>query len=163
MAEAKSGDQSLAKVLVVEGVLDERTVFPPNPGPQGSDLMIDVSGVKSINSVGIGAWVSWMKSLEAQKMKLTFRGLKENLAMQFSMVQGMFPAESSITSIEIQMSCDRCGKEGKKLISFPKPLSRLKPNQLDMEKLRGTGCEKVLCAYGPTASLSKLLGFLMRA
>ncbi|WP_186647304.1 hypothetical protein [Fluviispira vulneris] len=72
------------------------------------------SQVKSINSLGVRAWVSFLRSIEEGR-NLIFYECTPDVIMQINMIPS-FLGKASVASFFVNYICEVCNKEEKKLI-----------------------------------------------
>lgn len=77
-------------------------------------ITFNFSQVKSINSLGVRAWVSFLRTLEDGRTIL-FRECKADIIMQINMIPS-FLGKATIASFYVNYICEVCNKEEKKLI-----------------------------------------------
>ena len=76
-------------------------------------ITFNFSQVKSINSLGVRAWVSFLRSLEDGKTIL-FSECTTDIIMQINMIPS-FLGKASVSSFFVNYICEVCNKEEKKL------------------------------------------------
>ena len=102
------------------GPIDESTEFnsiEPTPHP----VVIDLSQVTSINSVGIKAWITWFE--QYKDIEFEFVGAPQALVMQMNMVQNFLPNGSHVKTLQLPFYCDSCDKEFSKLVEVGKDVT----------------------------------------
>ena len=100
--------------LHFSGHIDENSTFPIFNSLKGK-VEIDLKDIKSINSVGIRAWIKWFSSF--QGVNFVFLNCPKSIVMQMNMVEGFLPDHSSIESINVPFYCEDCDKEIEVLFS----------------------------------------------
>ncbi|WP_397601531.1 hypothetical protein [Silvanigrella sp.] len=76
-------------------------------------IVFNFSQVKSINSLGVRAWVSFLRSLEDGK-KILFSECTTDIIMQINMIPS-FLGKATVSSFYVNYICEVCNKEDKKL------------------------------------------------
>ncbi len=79
----------------VAGYLDEEAQFPQLDLPSGQDVPIDMNDVKSVNSVGIRSWLSWITPL-AEGRTFVFMNVPQPVVLQMNMIEGFLPKGSRV-------------------------------------------------------------------
>ncbi|RDB36214.1 hypothetical protein [Spirobacillus cienkowskii] len=76
-------------------------------------INFNFSQVKSINSLGVRAWVSFLRSLEEGR-SIVFSECPPDIIMQINMIPS-FLGKATISSFYVNYICETCNKEEKKL------------------------------------------------
>ena len=77
-------------------------------------VVFNFSQVKSINSLGVRAWVSFLRNLE-EKSEIIFSECTSDVIMQINMIPS-FLGKGKVESFYVNYVCEICNKEEKKLI-----------------------------------------------
>jgi hypothetical protein len=101
--------------LTFSGLIDEDAKFPTFETRGVDKVVIDLDGVKGINSVGIRTWLDWVTPLSNQ-MALFFERCPKSIVLQFSMVKGFLPDRATVLSFYLPYYCDKCDYEGSHLV-----------------------------------------------
>jgi len=72
----------------------------------GKDIIFHFSGVKTINSLGVRAWVQFVRSIE-EHGTLFFEECTPDVIMQINMIPS-FAGKASIVSFYTNYVCERC-------------------------------------------------------
>ena len=80
---------------------------------ESSKITFNFAQVKSINSLGVRAWVSFLRSLEEGRT-IAFIECTTDVIMQINMIPS-FLGKASVASFYVSYVCDVCNKEEKKL------------------------------------------------
>jgi hypothetical protein len=101
--------------IQLEGAIGETTPMFALPMAGLTEISLDLSGVKSINSIGIKQWILWTlkvpQSCSVKMIKVPFL-----LATQASMVVGFAPSNFAVESMSLPFVCESCGHEFSVLI-----------------------------------------------
>ena len=84
----------------LSGDLNEHFEFqdlPPFP-----EIVVDLSGLKKINSVGITKWLSFFETYKVDK-HFIFEKIPSAIVTQINMIQGFLPPNSQINSFYVQI------------------------------------------------------------
>jgi len=77
-------------------------------------IIFNFAQVKSINSLGVRAWVSFLRSLE-EKSEILFAECTADVIMQINMIPS-FLGKGKVESFYVNYVCEICNKEEKKLV-----------------------------------------------
>lgn len=80
---------------------------------EAKKVIFNFSQVKSINSLGVRAWVSFLRSLEEGRT-IAFAECTTDIIMQINMIPS-FLGKATVSSFYVNYICDVCNKEEKKL------------------------------------------------
>ncbi|APJ04430.1 hypothetical protein [Silvanigrella aquatica] len=80
---------------------------------ESKKLTFNFAQVKSINSLGVRAWVSFLRSLEEGR-KIFFTECTTDIIMQINMIPS-FLGKATVASFYVNYVCETCNKEEKKL------------------------------------------------
>lgn len=126
------------------GPIDEEAQFP-SVDSMGSDVVVDLKEVSSINSVGIRAWIMWFADF--QDTTFTFVNCPKALVMQMNMVEGFLPPKSKVNSLEVPFYCEDCDEEKEVLFQVGKDV-KVEGGQVkldyDKTKICGEDCDPEL-------------------
>ena len=139
------------------GYIDEEAQFPSVEGVSGS-VVIDLEGVKAINSVGIRSWLQWFQSFSGTEF--TFLNCPKSVVMQMYMVEGFLPENSFVQSFKVPYYCESCDEEVDALFHFGKEV------KLDGGSVKIDFDSSSICSDGSSAELdaneSKYFRFLLK-
>lgn len=80
---------------------------------EAKKVIFNFAQVKSINSLGVRAWVSFLRSLEEGR-KILFTECTTDIIMQINMIPS-FLGKATVSSFYVNYICEVCNKEAKKL------------------------------------------------
>ncbi|MEM6733484.1 MAG: hypothetical protein AAF658_18135, partial [Myxococcota bacterium] len=129
MTLERTANLSSDGVLLVklEGQINE-TFKPDVLDPNGADqLVLDLSGVRQVNSFGVREWIRALRGLNGLS-KLYFVDCAPRIIDQFNMVVG-FDASGNLLTFRAFYICDSCGNES--TLPFDTQLDRKGFEQLD--------------------------------
>jgi hypothetical protein len=119
-----------ASELRLSGALDETAQLPELAGrARGGRLVLELSGVTFINSLGVRDWIRFQQAAQKQKIDLELRRVAEPIVHQLNMIVAT-RGQARVTSFFAPYACDRCGREDSLLIdavTHRDRLSRLDP------------------------------------
>lgn len=81
--------------------------------PPGRGLVLDLAGVRRINSIGVRDWVAFMRTLVGRAV--AFRRCSSTVISQLNMIHG-FRGHAHIESFMAPYVCDACGHEREYLL-----------------------------------------------
>ena len=99
--------------LRLDGVIDEHSGLvdaPPDLGPPGPLLVIDLGGVVRINSVGVRDWILWTAELKRQFSVVALCDCPPVVMSEVNLVRN-FAEGLLITTFRVPYFCDHCGRE----------------------------------------------------
>jgi hypothetical protein len=111
----QSSSANGVQVFAFSGDLNEDASFTGNPIAVGLPLVLDLEGVKSINSVGIREWIKWVKSIPAGT-PLAVRNTPKIVVDQINMISGFLPAKTVIESFYVPYYSEESSEE--KMVLF---------------------------------------------
>ena len=97
-------------VLTIVGEIEDSTELASNADAVGPNVIIDISGVTFINSVGVREWVTLLDRLAAKGSKVTLRNVSEPMVRQMTMVIEA-RGEAKVESFYAPYVCKACGEE----------------------------------------------------
>lgn len=116
MAFAINKKSEGAKLTVeVTGNVDEDANFQPVDAAGATAVVLDLSGVTAINSVGIREWIKWVKAFPTT-VQLSVRKCPKIIVDQINMVAGFLPPATRIESFFVPYYSDATGAE--KMVLF---------------------------------------------
>ena len=104
-------------VLKISGGVDEDANFHPVELGAATCVVLDLSDITAINSVGIREWIKWVKSFPAP-VQLSVRRCPKIIVDQINMVAGFLPPATTIESFFVPYYSDGSGTE--KMVLFEK-------------------------------------------
>lgn len=119
---------------------------------EAKKIIFNFSQVKSINSLGVRTWVSFLRSLEEGK-KILFTECTTDIIMQINMIPS-FLGKASVSSFYVNYICEVCNKEEKKLFETATLAPKTYPT--------APKCENDDCAMQTEELEDEYFVFLMR-
>lgn len=121
MSEFKSSEKIDGENLLLsfEGTIDEDVQFPGVNAAGHKKVIIDLKGVRSINSVGIREWLNWIRPV-ADAAEIVLMRCPKALVFQFNMVEGFLPPRATVSSFYVPFFCESCDKEENVLFTVGK-------------------------------------------
>jgi hypothetical protein len=96
-------------VLAIQGVLDENTEMPDFKFSKARDLMIDLNGLRAMNSVGVRRWIQWIHKFGREE--IYFRRCPRVFIDQLNNVSDLIPKKSIIFSFYVTYFSERLEEE----------------------------------------------------
>lgn len=98
----------------LEGIVDEDLDLSPLRNATGP-LLLNLSGIKSINSLGIRGWVNFWKELENKEVY--YLECPPIIVRQMSMIPS-FTGSARVLSVYVPYVCDNCEAETLSLVTL---------------------------------------------
>ena len=102
-------------VIKVAGGVDEDANFQPVDVAAFTSVVLDLSEITAINSVGIREWIKWVKAMPST-VQLSVRHCPKIIVDQINMVAGFLPPAAIIESFYVPYYAEGTGSE--KMILF---------------------------------------------
>ncbi|MCE3010438.1 MAG: hypothetical protein LW875_07485 [Proteobacteria bacterium] len=120
MSKFSCGIEKTGSVFQVKisGVIDEDADFVPYDLGGATEVSVDCSGVKGINSCGIREWIKWISA--ASGKKVIYRQCPKVIVDQINMVQGFLPSSGFVESFFVPYFHEDSGHEKNVLFSLGK-------------------------------------------
>jgi len=112
--DARIGHGDGWTALRLDGVIDEHNgldALTDSLGPGADALLIDLGGVRRINSVGVRDWVVWLRAQRERYRTLVLFDCPPAIMNEVNLVRN-FAEGAIITTFQAPYYCDRCGQEG---------------------------------------------------
>jgi len=103
----RAGD---AHLVTIEGEMDDEATLSDLVDQLDGKVIIDLGGVRFINSVGVRAWIIFLHGLAEKHCRVVLRNCSERMVHQMNMV---FEArgEAEVESFQAPYVCDECAAE----------------------------------------------------
>ena len=148
--------------LKFEGSIDEDSEFPTIGESEVDQIVIDLKGVKGINSVGIREWMNWIRPL-ATGAQVTLVAAPKPMVFQFNMVDGFVPNKAKVISFFVPFFCETCDKEQEILFTVGKDVVVQNGNvNITFDPKAANICDSSNCAVEMDVSLAKYFQFLKK-
>lgn len=98
----------------LSGAIDEDATFP-TIDQIPTTLVLDLKGVRSINSCGIREWVRWLTPI-AKKAKISFVHCPKVIVDQMNMVEGFLPGNCIVDSFFVPYYCEETDDDAQVLM-----------------------------------------------
>jgi hypothetical protein len=151
-----------ALLLIFEGVIDEESKFPAVDGNKHKRVMVDLKGIRSINSVGIREWLNWIRPL-SETSQVVFLKTPKALVFQMNMVEGFLPKNGTVKSFYVPFYCEACDKEENVLFTVGQEVQVAGGNYtITYDVKKANLCGKADCEMEMDASEAKYFQFLKK-
>jgi ABC-type transporter Mla MlaB component len=129
--------------LKISGSLDEEAQFPALDFSANETVQLDLKDVKSVNSVGIRTWLSWITPI-SQNVKFVFENVPHALVLQINMIEGFLPKTAEVASFFAPVYSEDKDEEDQILLLVGKDILKGTggtPAQIkvDLNQLKGAG------------------------
>lgn len=123
-------------------------------------LVIDMSRVNYINSVGIKNWILWSRNIP-EDCKMELYQVPPSVVTQINQVAGFLPKQAMMMSIQVPYYCDTCSKEDTRVYTLGKEY-HLGQGEEDgsVTHPKDVKCGKEECTYTTDVLESKFFKFL---
>ncbi len=99
-------------VVTLAGQIDDQAaleaVAAELPVERVGEVVIDLDGVRFINSIGVREWIGLLRRLDARGARVTLRRCSEPMVHQMNMVMEA-RGDATIESFHVPYVCDVCG------------------------------------------------------
>lgn len=116
-------------VLTLTGEIDDQATLSDLVDNLGSDVVIDLRGVRFINSVGVREWIVFLGGLTGGGTRVTLRNCSEPMVHQMSMVVEA-RGSADVESFCAPFLCDDCASERSLVIDVAANLDELKARRV---------------------------------
>ncbi|MCX5744077.1 MAG: hypothetical protein NT062_16430 [Proteobacteria bacterium] len=82
-----------------------------------SPVNFDLSAIEGINSLGVRAWVHFVRDGEVAGLDMTFQRCAPVLVQQISMISNFMGSRSRVTSLFVPYLCPKCNAEELRLVN----------------------------------------------
>lgn len=125
--------------LSLSGSLDEEATLPVlNPTP-GSEILLDLSGVTSVNSIGIRTWLTWITPLSEQ-ITFVFDKVPHAVVLQINMIEGFLPKTAKVNSFYVPIYSEATDEEDQVLLTVGQDIAPGPSGpelKVDLQQLKG--------------------------
>ncbi|HTJ44839.1 MAG TPA: STAS domain-containing protein [Kofleriaceae bacterium] len=104
---APAGDATL---MTIAGEMDDQATLSELSPSLSGKIIVDLGGVRFINSVGVREWIIFLHDLEEKKCKVVLRNCSERIVHQMNMVLEA-RGDAEVESFHAPYVCDKCGAE----------------------------------------------------
>ena len=105
--QRKSG----ASIVKLAGALDEGSELPDlaDKVGNGGKLLINLSGVERVNSIGVRDWIAWLAALDARGVRPALVQCSPQVVAQMNLVKD-FASTAFVKSFQVPYRCEECAK-----------------------------------------------------
>ncbi len=95
--------------LHLVGHIDESADFSKIECPESGALVIDLSEIPHLNSIGLRTWAHWIASLK-KLSPIFFRKCTPSVINQVNVLEGFLPKGAVVESFYVPYYCEPCNK-----------------------------------------------------
>jgi eukaryotic-like serine/threonine-protein kinase len=117
------GDATFATLA---GDITERSDLSPLLSVSSARLVLDLSGVRRINSTGVRSWIRFMSTLSKRTGKIELERCSVVIVHHLNMISS-FKGAASVRSVLAPYECPNCEESKLELIDLKAPSIDLKP------------------------------------
>jgi len=125
-------------VLTLVGEIDDQATLSDLVDQIGPRVVIDLKGVRFINSVGVREWIVFLSALADRGTKIILRACSEPMVHQMSMVVEA-RGSAEVESFCAPFLCDDCASERSLVIDVAQNLAELKARRVPPQKCPDCG------------------------
>jgi anti-anti-sigma regulatory factor len=125
-------------VLTLVGEIDDQATLSDLVDQIGPRVVIDLKGVRFINSVGVREWIVFLGALAERGTKIILRACSEPMVHQMSMVVEA-RGSAEVESFCAPFLCDDCASERSLVLDVAQNLAELKARRVPPQKCPDCG------------------------
>jgi anti-anti-sigma regulatory factor len=107
--------------VIVQGEIDETTDLRPALAPRTDTIVVDLGGVRRINSAGLREWLAFVRKLDQEGKKLVLERCAPAIVGQINMLPEFIGDSGEVLSIMLPFCCLDCGGEKLTLMDLQEP------------------------------------------
>ena len=129
--------------LTIKGNIGDTAVFPPTPSSATKRIVVDLGGVKIVNSFGVRLWMRWVWALEKDlpKVKIELENCPPMFVKQMLIVKNFSPQCVSVKSVLIPYYCESCSDTKYELLTQTDPRLSMEQGEA-VEAIFNSTCTK---------------------
>jgi anti-anti-sigma regulatory factor len=116
-------------LITLQGEIDDQATLSQLLDPLGARVVIDLAGVRFINSVGVREWIVFLGALAARGSQVVLRHCSEPMVHQMSMVVEARGA-AEVESFCAPFLCDDCASERSLVVDVKENLADLQAKRV---------------------------------
>ncbi len=120
--EAKVTDETL--MIMMSGEVTGQSQLPNTKNLKARKLIIDLAGLKYINSGGVRNWILWMAQAKENHpdVPFQFENFPTTFVRQVASIQGFLPPGSDVNTFFVPYYCPHCDHSAEQLYTKQKDL-----------------------------------------
>lgn len=126
------------ELVTLAGEVDDQATLSDLTDQLGKRVVVDLKGVRFINSVGVREWIVFLGSLAERGAAVTLRNCSEPMVHQMSMVVEA-RGSSEVESFCAPFLCDDCASERSLVLEVKPNLAELKSRRVPAQKCPDCG------------------------
>lgn len=95
--------------LTFVGDINENADFSTVNLGAAKELVLDMGGIRMLNSVGLRSWLLWIKSF-ANNCSLVFTNCPRHVVDQMNILDGFLPLSARVETFFVPYYCENCDK-----------------------------------------------------
>jgi anti-anti-sigma regulatory factor len=103
--------------IAIKGDVDERADFTPILALGVKGLVIDLSEVRRINSIGVRQWMQFVNTLSERGIEVVFERCSVPIVQQLNMIAS-FRGRGLVASVFAPYYCSKCDQDHRHLIEL---------------------------------------------
>ena len=127
------GDQ-----VTLSGEVDDQATLSDLATQLGKKVVVDLGGVRFINSVGVREWIVFLGALADRGVKVILRNCSEPMVHQMSMVVEA-RGSAEVESFHAPFLCDDCASERSLVLAVAPNLDALRARKVPAQKCPDCG------------------------
>lgn len=127
-----------ADAVTLQGEIDDQSTLSDLSEELGKKVVIDLKGVRFINSVGVREWIVFLGALAAKGTRVILRNCSEPMVHQMSMVVEARGA-AEVESFCAPFLCDACAAERSMVLDVAQHLDDLRAKRVPSQKCPDCG------------------------
>lgn len=125
-------------LVTLAGQVDDQSTLSAMAAELAGDVVIDLGGVRFINSIGVREWIGLLAGLEARGAKVTLRACSEPMVHQMNMVMEA-RGGAAIESFHVPYVCDACGGSASLILQVAAHAAALASRQVPTQRCPDCG------------------------
>lgn len=125
-------------LLTLAGEVDDQATLSDLTGQLASPVIVDLKGVRFINSVGVREWIVFLSTLAERGASVVLRNCSEPMVHQMSMVVEA-RGSAEVESFHAPFLCDDCASERSLPLDVKQHLAELKSRRVPAQKCPDCG------------------------
>ena len=125
--------QADGELMTLTGEVDDQATLSDLTAQLGTKVIVDLKGVRFINSVGVREWIVFLSSLAERGASVVLRNCSEPMVHQMSMVVEA-RGSADVESFCAPFLCDDCASERSLVLDVKQHLTELKARRVPAQK-----------------------------
>jgi anti-anti-sigma regulatory factor len=126
------------ELVSLAGEVDDQATLSDLAGQLGARVIVDLKGIRFINSVGVREWIVFLGALAQRGASVVLRNCSEPMVHQMSMVVEA-RGSAEVESFCAPFLCDDCASERSLVLDVAANLTELKARRVPAQKCPDCG------------------------